>query len=530
MTRRTVLLAVFALLLVASKCGGGDGTGGGPLRVTKESPDPRCTAVVTEFPGFFDFVRGIEGRVIVPEFTGQIDSFDVDFAIPEAAAGVPPFSIPADSDGDGSSETFLFPVLDGVLGFDAELTFVTASNYEEVIFFRPSTGQLRTLDVAVPVGYLGIPNSPLPDPGTSAPRTALSTFACILPEAGAVDSRGESLADPSVLNPAIHCDPAGPSFASQFTSGAAVAAGRLFVSMSNLGKDKGGANTQYLPGAVLVFDLDLASDPPVVGPSAAKPFILTTDFNPTHVTAYSTAGREFVLVTNSGALGIEGDDPNTIPVEGNGIALSEASIDVIDANTLEVVATYPLGFASLSMDRLAIDPSGRVAMLGSSVTRELYAVDLEPLGGPGFPTTATGLVLDGSMGTNGIIFDADNPFRIPGIANGANPAACAGLIAGTAFNHAGDRFYATERCDGTLATLSVDLSGAPPPPVASQRFVLLDVSSLVSPLRSDTLTETRDLGSLRVRPGTPGVDFSGPDLFFTVNQPGLLCALRVESK
>ena len=102
-----LLLAVFALLLVASKCGGGDGTGGGPLRVTKESPDPRCTAVVAEFPGFFDFVRGIEGRVIVPEFTGQIDSFDVDFAIPEAAAGVPPFSIPADSDGDGSSETFL---------------------------------------------------------------------------------------------------------------------------------------------------------------------------------------------------------------------------------------------------------------------------------------------------------------------------------------------------------------------------------------------------------------------------------------
>ena len=51
----------------------------------------------------------------------------------------------------------------------------------------------------------------------------------------------------------------------------------------------------------------------------------------------------------------------------------------------------------------------------------------------------------------------------------------------------------------------------------------------MSPLRSDTLTEPRDLGSLRVRPGRPGVDFEGPDFFFTVNQPGLLCALRLES-
>jgi len=236
------------------------------------------------------------------------------------------------------------------------------------------------------------------------------------------------------------------------------------------------------------------------------------------------------LVTNSGALGIEEDDPNTLPIESNGITLSEASIDVIDAQTLELVATFPLGFASLSMDRLAIDPTGRLAMLGSSVTQELYAIDLEPLGAPGFPTTATGLVLDGSMGSNGVVFAASNPFRLPGIADGADPAICSGLIGGTGFNNAGDRFYATERCDGTLSVLAIDLSGSPPPPVASDRFALLGVFPLVAPLRSDTLTKVRDLGSLRVRPGVPGVDFDGPDFFYTVNQPGLLCALRLESE
>jgi len=523
---RTATLAALSIALVAGKCGGGDGTGSGPLRVTKQ--DPRCTPLVAAFPGHFDFVRGLEGRVIVPEPVGEINSFDVDFAVPEVPASAPPFSIPTDSDGDGEAETLIFPVIDGVLGFDAEIAFVTASNYEEVIFFRPRTGQLRTFEVAVPEGYAKSPNSRLPEPGTTKLRTAVSTFACIVPEVGAVDSRGDLFADPTVWEAFRYCDPA-PSFEAQFTSGAAVAAGSLFVSMSNLGKEKGRPNTQYLPGAVLVFDLDLSSDPPRIGPNADTPFILTTGFNPTHVTAYSVAGREFVLVTNSGALGIEADDPNTIPVEGNGIPLSDAFIDVIDAETLELVATYPLGLVSLSMDRLAIDPSGRIAMLGSSVARELYAIDLAPLSSSGFPATATGLVLDGSMGPNGVIFGVANPFPIRDLPDGANPATCAGLIAGTAFNDAGDLFFATERCDGTLASVAVDLSGSPAPPVASDRFALLDVSSLVSPLRSDTLTERRDLGSLRVRPGVPGVDFDGPEILYTVNQPGLLCALRIES-
>jgi len=383
--------------------------------------------------------------------------------------------------------------------------------------------------VSTPLLYSKSFNSQLPEPGETRPRTALSTFACIVPELGAVDSRGDSLADPTVLKPSRDCDPAGPSFESNFTSGAAVAAGRLFVSMSNLGSRSGEADTQFLPGAVLVFDLDLALDPPEVGPNADTPFILTTEFNPTHVTPYSVGGREFVLVTNSGALGIEADDPATTPIEGNGIPLSNASIDVIDAETLELVASYPLGFASLGTDRLAIDPSGRIAILGSSVNRDLYAIDLAPLSAPDFPTRDTGLVLDGSTGTNGIIFDVDDPFLIPGVFYGPNPAACAGLIAGTGFNQAGDLFYATERCDGTLATLAIDLSGSPATPVPSDRFTLQDLVPLVSPLRPETLTEVRDLGSLRVRPGVPGVDFDGPDFFFTVNQPGLLCALRLES-
>ena len=42
--------------------------------------------------------------------------------------------------------------------------------------------------------------------------------------------------------------------------------------------------------------------------SSAAPVIETTGFNPTHVTAYDAGAREFVLVTNSGALGIADPD------------------------------------------------------------------------------------------------------------------------------------------------------------------------------------------------------------------------------
>ena len=53
MRARLAALAVLALALVGSRCGGGDGTGGGPLRVETRSPDPRCTPLVDDFPGLF---------------------------------------------------------------------------------------------------------------------------------------------------------------------------------------------------------------------------------------------------------------------------------------------------------------------------------------------------------------------------------------------------------------------------------------------------------------------------------------------
>ncbi len=102
---------------------------------------------------------------------------------------------------------------------------------------------------------------------------------------------------------------------------------------------------------------------------------------------------------------------------------------------------------------------------------------------------------------------------------------------GVSFNNAGDRLYATEFCDGSLASVGVDLSGFPTTAELAQRFELLDLQAVVSPIRTDTLGEARAPGAIRVRPGVPGVDFQGPDVFVLVGEPeGALCGIRIESR
>jgi hypothetical protein len=523
-----VLLLVFAGL--GSKCAGGNGATGGALVVKKKSVDPRCAALANPFPPGLSFVPGIDARIVsaVLGTTPTLVPFDVAQIPPRIADGVPILGIPLDSDGDGLREGLdiaLSPILDGVVAIDAGLGLATASDYDEVIFFSPEDGTLRHVEISVPASFAARDNFFLPAPGTSALRTGLSTLACVRPPPGAVDSRGDPIEDS--LPAALFCDASLPSYDATFTSGVALAADRLFVSTSNLGEGAGGPDTQYRPGAILVYDFDRSQDPPVVGPNPDTPVIITTEFNPTQVTPYSVAGREFVLVTVSGAIGIEPDDPGTPEIEGGGIAIGNSAIDVIDAETLALVATIPLGKAALSFDVLAIDPSGRVAFTGSAAGRVLYGVDLAPLAS--LPSqVATPIVLDRD---EAVLFDADAPLRLLAIPDGAPPESCPGETVGVAFNHAGDRIYASDFCDGTLAVVGADIDGSFTTQELRDRFLVLDAIPVVAPIRADTLGEPRGLGSLVVRPGAPGVDFDGPDLFVLVGlEEGSLCGLRIESR
>jgi hypothetical protein len=525
-TRNIAFLVALAWLHTGGSCGGGSGGGGSPPVIVVETPDERCLALPSQFPAGFDFTVGNTSRMLAASFNpGVVVPADVESVPPRSVASGPLVDLRAPIAADACGG-FLDPSFDGVFAVASDLALVTASSCEAVAFIDPASAGLRDLEVATPAG-VGTNAWPFnPVPGASDARVAISTRTCIAAPPGALDSRGAAV-------PA-GCDATRPSYFSSFTSGAALAAGALFVSVSNLGANAGTANTQFLPGAVLVFDFDASVVSPRVSPDAAAPVLFTSGFNPTHVTPYtSPSGRAFVLVTVTGALGLAPDDPATPEREAGGQPLSNAAIDVIDAAQRRVVATIPLGLAAPSFERLAIDPTGRVAMVGSAVGRKLFAVDLEPLDSIALAPGAPPLVLDGSTGPDAVIYDAASPLELPARAGGAPVATCPGYVVGADFDATGTKLFASDFCDGTLAIVGVDLSGDPPVPVpaVSSRFAVQQSLAITAPLTTASLGLSRAPGAVRVRPGRPGVDYRGPDVLFLVSLPeGQLCGVRIDSR
>lgn len=524
-------LVVAALGAAGGSCGGGSGKGGS-ASIKVKSLDPRCEVIARQaFPPGIALLPGDPPLLLALNFSpSAVVGFDITGPAPSLAAAPPILALPADSDGDGMPEgsgtVAAFPLLGGVSVEDPELAdaglgLLTASSYEEVLFFRPRQGALAAAQVDVPASFAAGDYPRLPAPGHGALRTAVSTEACIRP-AAPIDSAGHDYA--AGVPSQYFCDPAvRGSFLATFTSGAAVAAGHLFVSMSDLGSGQGGPDTQYLPGAVLVYDVDFASQPPRVAPNALVPFVETGAFNPTQVTRFEVGGRELVLVSVAGAVGIQPDDPSTPAVETGAIPLSPAAIEVIDARSLALVARYPLGMAALASDRIAIDPTGRLAVVGGTAGRALFAVDLSPLAdlpdAPSEPVDLSAFVL----------FDADAPLVVPRAASSPDSVTCQGRTEGFGFDASGTRLYALESCDGTLTRFAVSLP-APGEALARGDVALLSSEALLARQDPDRRSELRDPGPLRVRPGRPGVDFSGPEFFFLAAQPdGHVCGIHVEA-
>jgi hypothetical protein len=247
--------------------------------------------------------------------------------------------------------------------------------------------------------------------------------------------------------------------------------------------------------------------------------LFTQRFNPTGVERFVTpGGRELVLVTTTGAIGTGTGSAN---VRG------EAAIEVIDPAVPRIAAVIPLGFAGPSFDAPAVDPGGRIAWVGASSQRQLYAVDLRPLDDPalyaasGAPEWLDGLTADAR------VFDADGPLVLPDRADGPSVLSCEGFTHVT-LNDAASEAFATDFCDGTLTRVRIDLAGAPPAPWPRDRFQIAAQAAPFAP--SDAVGQLRAPGVLRARPGVPGVDYRGPDVLVVAGQPDAqLCALRVES-
>jgi hypothetical protein len=520
-------------LLLGSKCGGGDGSSGGRPVIQRKSLDPAaCVAVVGAFPSGFAMLPGGRGHAALVQFSPQaIVPLDLNTEPPSQLSEGPLRPLVDDSDGDGvedglqvTNAGFRFPLtpnLVGALALREDLVLVSASLFEEILFWEPLSGELVVAEVENPPsgGLHSADAYPfLPPEGTSAARTAISTKRCIYP-----GDRPDSRGDPIPAEPM--CDPSQPSFFSKLTDGKAVAAGHLFVATSNLRKS---SESRFYPGTVLVYDFELdAEREPIslrVRPDIEAPVIFTEGFNPTSVARHVTAtGRELVLVTNTGAIGASAGSGN---IEG------DASIAVIDAASRRLAATIPLGPAG-PFNQLAIAPSGRVALTGASSQRHLFGVDLAPLDNEALYDASSAPTLDGSdesFPDDARIFTAAHPLVIPPLAQGGpDPHICAGLT-DVAIDHTGREAYAVDHCDGTLTIIRIDLEDHPEIPISRERFTVGQQQPALAPLVPASLDRLRAPGLIRVRPGRPGSDFTSPDVYLVAGLPeGELCGLRINS-
>ena len=257
------MLVALSCALLGGKCGGGDGGGGGGSIDDQESGSRAVRRFRAHSRRASISFRATAARIWVADLLRSLTliPFDVSVAYrPSIPVLIATFPLPDDSDGNGNADHIPQRSWTISTSLRRNSRFVTASSYEEVLFFSPATGELIEVDISVPASFAKADNPRLPDPGADGePRTAVSTAVCVKPPPDALDSRGAPFA--ASLLPARWCDSATPSYRSSFTSGAALAGEHLFVSVSNLGNDQGTPDTQYLPGAVLVYDVDWEVSP-----------------------------------------------------------------------------------------------------------------------------------------------------------------------------------------------------------------------------------------------------------------------------
>jgi hypothetical protein len=511
---RALVLAIAALAACACE---GSGDAGDGLVIDLEPIAPNCTPLAGTFPSGFALLSEASHRAaLVQTSPPGVSAFDIAAERPIPLAFD---NIGTDSDGDGADDALaiapilgfpLGPVMGEIEALRDDLALVSTSNYEQLLFYDPSAAAPRSALVETPASFPASAYPLLPPPGATHLRTGLSTLACIFPPVP-FDSTGEPTAHTAA------CDGSQPSYLTTLTAGKAVAAGRLFVATSNLA-----SGTRFHPGTVLVYEWSESSGALRVRPDPSAPVLFTQRFNPTGVERFVTpGGRELVLVTTTGAIG---------SATGASNVLGEAAIEVIDPAVPRIAAVIPLGFAGPSFDAPAVDAGGRIAWVGASSHRQLYAVDLRPLDDAGlYASGGPPALLDGlSAGVpDARVFTAAAPLALPDRPSGPPSVLCEGFTQ-VALNAAASELFATDFCDGTFTRVRIDLAGAPPPPWPRDRFQVAAQQTPFAP--SNAVGQLRSPGILRVRRGTPGVDYRTPDVFVIAGQPdSQLCALRVES-
>ncbi|MBJ19936.1 MAG: hypothetical protein GY910_27230 [bacterium] len=535
-SRAPLGVALVALALLG--CPGDGSDGDAPLIIFNSTPD--CIVFAGGFPSGFSPLPGSGREAAVVQFLPTaVLGLDLEPEPPQllATQAIPGFpelasarcgGLRADSDSDGRPDAdrsdelgfqCLAPAAGHVRALAPDLVALGTSSYEQILLLDPRSGELSLAELDAPSpgpGFAAADWPFWPRAGARPYRSGFSTRVCVY-GTGLVDSLG------APLGANTRCDGAREGFVTTFTADSLLVGNRLFVATSNLIRS---STAQFSPGTVLAFDLDLTTTPPRVGPAPENAVLLTSGYNPTSLAPYTTpSGRELVLVGVTGAIALG---------TGSGLVRTDSAIDVIDAATLELIASVPLGPAGLGFAGMALDPTGRIGLIGAATSPSIFAIDLMALDDPGLGTGTEPLpiLLDGS--TPGFldarVYAAANPFELPKRADGPPESVCTTQTS-VAIKDDGGFVAASDFCDGTISVLDLDLPPTRTTALDPDTVLRLNrVANVVAPLVPTAVGRMRALDRILIRPGTPHIDFNGPDLHFTAGLPeGAVCGVRIDA-
>ncbi|MBU4483795.1 hypothetical protein KKA47_00060 [bacterium] len=255
--------------------------------------------------------------------------------------------------------------------------------------------------------------------------------------------------------------------------GIVVIGDKVFVSFANF------INYFYpascAPGVVKIFNISTSA--PFISESG---HFVTTDYNPTALTKLDDST---LLITNTGVMNI---------LEGASQPATNSSVDVYSLSQNEIIANISVGPAALSFHPVALIEDQNRGFLASASRGEIYEIDLK-----NFEATR----------------DITNPIKVTGNSVGADYLS----------------FISTSYNDQYLFASSFDKSAVVPIDIYDNVVNVFASISIGYPkgVTADNPSGTNTgAGASAVRPGVPGEDFTGPDLYVLTGFPGTIVSIN----
>ena len=141
-------------------------------------------------------------------------------------------------------------------------------------------------------------------------------------------------------------------------------------------------------------------------------------------------------------------------------------------------------------------------------------------------------MLDGSVSgfPDARLYWASDPFSLPARADGPAPSECATQ---TSVSLSRDAAWgaSSDFCDGTISVLALSLPASRATALDPDSVLRVErVQAVAAPLVADAGDRLRGIDSVLIRPGEPGIDFDGPDAYFSAGLPeGAVCGTRIKA-